>query len=183
MERRIKYHEDGFSKLAKCWDHFSNVLDTANSDGNFVTFLGYEIHSCASGDHTVLCRDGKGEVLQTGTIDDLYEALTKLNADGINCMALPHHIGYPQGFRGIYWKTFQNTNCPVVEIFSMHGCSESDNVPYPYLHSMWPCDHDSTFSAGLKRGHIVGAMASTDHHSVHPGSHGHGRISLFMQKN
>ncbi len=182
MERRIKYHEDGFEKLEDCWDYFEETSDQANEDGEFVSFLGYEMHSCADGDQTVLYRDGKGKVLRTETVGELRNALAKLNEEGIACMAFTHHIGYRQGYRGINWNTFSNLASPVVEFFSMHGCSESDDTPYPFLHSMGPCDHDSTYSAGLKMGHIVGAIASTDHHSAHPGSHGHGRLSVHAEE-
>jgi hypothetical protein len=178
MERRIKYHENGFAKLANCWDYFSEITNKANSEGNFVSFLSYEMHSCTDGDRTILYRDGKGDILQTSTVADLHKKMAKLNATGIACIALPHHIGYKQGYRGVNWKSFNNENSPLVEFFSMHGCSDSDYIPYPYLHSMGPCDHDSTYSAGLKNGCIVGAMGSTDHHSAHPGSHGHGRLSV-----
>jgi hypothetical protein len=181
MERRIKYHEDGFRKLAECWDNFCEVTNQANRDGEFVSFLGYELHSCADGDQTVLYRDGKGAILPSKSVQELRNGLERLNAEGTACMTFTHHIGYKQGYRGINWKNFSNKGSPVVEIFSMHACSESDAVPYPYLHSMGPCDHESTYSAGLKAGHIAGAIASTDHHSAHPGSHGHGRLSVHAE--
>ncbi|MBI9020267.1 MAG: hypothetical protein JEZ10_03300 [Verrucomicrobia bacterium] len=182
MERRIKYHEDGFRKLAACWDHFCGITDHANEEECFVSFLGYEMHSCLSGDQTVMYRDGAGEILQSESVEELREQLTRLNEEGISCMTFPHHIGYKQGYRGINWKTFDNSVSPVVELFSMHACSESDETAYPYLHSMGPCDHDSTYSAGIEMGHIVGAIASTDHHSAHPGSHGHGRLAARAEE-
>ena len=179
MERRIKYHEDGFKKLANCWDHFVDVTDKANEDGEFVSFLGYEKHSCHSGDQTVMYRDGKGSILQTQTVPELRDELTKLNNEGIDCMTFTHHIGYKQGYRGINWEEHEDHPLsPVIELFSMHACSESDETAYPYLHSMGPCDQNSTYSAGLKMGRIVGCVASTDHHSAHPGSHGHGRVAV-----
>jgi hypothetical protein len=183
MERRIKYHEEGFRKLAACWDHFVDVTDKANEDGTFVSFLGYEKHSCLSGDQTVMYRDGKGAILQTQTVPELREELARLNEQGIACMTFTHHIGYKQGFRGINWNEHENCSVsPVIELFSMHACSETDESPYPYLHSMGPCDYGSTYSAGLKMGRIVGCIASTDHHSAHPGSHGHGRLSVRAEK-
>lgn len=178
MERRIKYHEDGFRKLAECWDNFCEITETANRDHEFVTFLGYEMHSCVSGDQTVLYRDPGGNVLRVDTVPELQHAIRERNGSGTACMTLPHHIGYRSGYRGINWNHFSAAVSPVVEIFSMHGCGESDYTPYPYLHSMGPSDHESTYSFGLKAGHIVGVMASTDHHSAHPGSHGHGRIAV-----
>ncbi|MCC5844982.1 MAG: hypothetical protein JJU05_12080 [Verrucomicrobia bacterium] len=179
MERRIRYHEDGFRKLASGWEAFCEESDSANRDGEFVSFLGYEMHSCADGDQTVMYRDGQGRILDTPDVTALRESLTELNRRGVAAMCFPHHIGYKQGYRGINWRNFSSEVSPVVEIFSMHGCSEGDHSPYPYLHSMGPCDVDSTYSAGLKMGHVVGVTASTDHHSAHPGSHGHGRVAVL----
>ena len=66
-----------------------------------------------------------------------------------------------------------------MEIFSLHGCSESDAAPYPMLHDMGPRDSGSTAEAGWSLGHRFGIIASTDHHSACPGSHGDGRIGVF----
>ncbi len=96
-------------------------------------------------------------------------------------MAFPHHIGYKQGQRGINWDTFDPTFAPVVEIISMHGCSESDEGPRPYLHSMGPSDHRGTMAYGLAQGHVFGVVGSTDHHSGHPGSYGHGRTGVWAR--
>jgi hypothetical protein len=182
MERRIKYHENGFRRLAECWDDFCQITEAANKDREFVTFLGYEMHSCVSGDQTIIYRDAGGKVISADTVAALQQAIRELNEAGVSCMTLPHHIGYLRGYRGINWDHFSADVSPIVEIFSMHGCSESDHTPYPYLHSMGPCDHESTYSYGLSAGHIVGVMASTDHHSAHPGSHGHGRIAVHANK-
>jgi hypothetical protein len=34
---------------------------------------------------------------------------------------------------------------------------------------------------GLSRGHFFGVIGSTDHHSAHPGSYGHGRTGLWAR--
>ena len=75
MERRVAYHDAGFKKLAANWEAVVDELDAANCENEFVSFLSYEMHSCADGDHTVLYRDGRGEVLQTETLADLHAAL------------------------------------------------------------------------------------------------------------
>jgi hypothetical protein len=64
---------------------------------------------------------------------------------------------------------------------SMHGASESADAPYPYLHTMGPRDGQSTYQYGLAQGHLVGAIGSTDHHSAHPGSYGHGRMAVWAE--
>ena len=61
----------------------------------------------------------------------------------------------------------------------MHGASESAAAPYPYLHTMGPRDWRSTYHYGLAQGHLAGAVGSTDHHSAHPGSYGHGRLGAW----
>ncbi|MGC9358650.1 MAG: DUF3604 domain-containing protein [Anaerolineae bacterium] len=61
----------------------------------------------------------------------------------------------------------------------MHGCSEADEGPLPFLHVMGPADHRSTLQYGLAQGHHCGVIGSTDHHSAYPGSYGHGRTGLW----
>jgi hypothetical protein len=46
---------------------------------------------------------------------------------------------------------------------------------------MGPRDWQSTYQYGLAQGHIVGAVGSTDHHSAHPGSYGHGRMAVWSE--
>jgi hypothetical protein len=174
----VEYHERGFRKLAQGWKDVIARLQAANVPGEFVTFLTYEMHSCRDGDYTVCYRDGAGEVLATPSARRLCAALARLERRGVACMAYPHHIGYKRGSRGINWESFNGACSPVVEIFSMHACAESEAAPYPYLHSMGPRDVDSMVGAGLAHGHLFGLVGSTDHHSAHPGSHGHGRLSV-----
>ena len=59
-------------------------------------------------------------------------------------LAIPHHIGYRAGYRGINWDAYREDVSPFVEIFSLHGCSLSDDAPYPMLHDMGPRDAGST---------------------------------------
>jgi hypothetical protein len=92
---------------------------------------------------------------------------------------LPHHIGYKTGYRGINWDTFSEEASPLVEIISMHGCSESDDAPFPYLHTMGPRNGRNTMQAGLARGAHFGVGGSTDHHSAHPGSYGFGKTGVW----
>jgi hypothetical protein len=109
----------------------------------------------------------------------MQQALRRLQEQGVEALFIPHHIGYKQGYRGINWDAFNPDLRPVVEIMSMHGASESPNAPYPYLHTMGPRDWRSTYQYGLAQGHIVGAIGSSDHHSAHPGSYGHGRMAVW----
>ncbi len=134
------------------------------------------MHSGADGDRTILYNGAEGEIVEAANLADLH---AKLRGLGRAVMAFPHHIGYKTGTRGINWATFDSAFAPVVEIVSMHGCSEADEGPRPFLHSMGPSDHESTWRYGLSRGHVAGVVGSTDHHSAHPGSYGHGRTGVW----
>ena len=105
--------------------------------------------------------------------------LRRLADAGVQALLVPHHLGYKQGYRGINWDSHTAEFSPLVEIMSMHGASESDTAPYPYLHTMGPRDGRGTLQYGLAQGKIVGVLGSTDHHSAHPGSYGHGRTGVW----
>ena len=95
---------------------------------------------------------------------------------------IPHHIGYRAGTRGINWDHFSSEFSPVVEAMSMHGCAESAEAPFPYNHTMGPRDWEGTYQYGLERGNLVGLIGSTDHHSAHPGSYGHGGLAVWASE-
>lgn len=175
----IDYHEQGFARLRQGWKEVQRITEAAHRGGEFVTFLSFEMHSCTDGDYTVLYPAATGEILEATGLGDLRDNLRVLRDRGIHCMAFPHHIAYRQGQRGINWRTFSEEFSPVVEIVSMHGCSEGDEVPRPFLHVMGAADHESTMSFGLSQGHFFGVVGSTDHHGAHPGSYGHGRTGLW----
>lgn len=175
----IDFHHAGFARLRARWDAVQRTTAAYHREGAFVTFLSFEMHSCADGDRTVLYNGAEGEILEARDLADLHARLRELRARGVEVIAFPHHIGYKQGQRGINWATFDPAVAPVVEIVSMHGCSEADEGARPFLHTMGPSDHGSTMQAGLALGHRFGVIGSTDHHSAHPGSYGHGRTGFW----
>lgn len=175
------YHRNGFAITAREWDHVQEVVAANHQPGTFVTFLAHEWHNCEVGDHNLYYRDGVGEILRGATLEEMRATLRRLNAQGVATMLLPHHIGYRQGYRGINWATYTSEFSPVVEIMSMHGCAESADAPRPYLHTMGPRNWESTYQYGLAQGHVVGVKGSTDHHSAHPGSYGHGRLAVWAE--
>ncbi|MBN1247104.1 MAG: DUF3604 domain-containing protein [Anaerolineae bacterium] len=175
----IDFHKAGFARLREGWESVQAITAAYHEPGTFLTFLSFEMHSGADGDRTILYKGAEGPLLQATGLDDLHTQIRALRASGTGVMAFPHHIGYKQGQRGINWATFDPEFAPVVEIISMHGCSEGDEGPRPFLHSMGPSDHASTWRYGLAQGHIAGVLGSTDHHSGHPGSYGHGRTGLW----
>jgi hypothetical protein len=175
----VDYHQRGFRKASDAWAHVEQVVDAHHQPGQFVTFLGHEWHSNQYGDHNLYFNGSRGEILRAASLDEMRQALRKLEEEGIEALLIPHHIGYKQGYRGINWEAFSPEWSPVVEIMSMHGASESPNAPYPYLHTMGPRDWQSTYQYGLAQGHVAGAIGSSDHHSAHPGSYGHGRMAVW----
>lgn len=175
----VDFHEKGFEKLKGNWEESLRILKSADEPGNFITFPGFEVHSSAHGDRAVVYRDEKGDLLYPETIPSLHEELRRLARAGKHALALPHHIGYHRGARGINWSSFDEQVSPVVEIFSMHGAAETTEGPLPFLHSMGPADSGSTVQEGLSAGHVFGFVADTDHHSAHPGSYGHGMHGVW----
>jgi len=179
LEKTVEYHLQGFARTREEWEHFQQVVEAQNDSGNFVTFLGFEWHSMEYGDHHILFNGSQGEVLRAPTLEGMRSELRRLYQQGVEGMLIPHHIGYKTGYRGINWGTFDPEFSPVVEIMSMHGASESDRTGYPFLHTMGPRDGRSTYQYGLSQGMIAGVIGSTDHHSAHPGSYGHGRAGVW----
>ncbi len=170
----IDYHKEGFARLAGNWDKLIAKQEAASEEGKFIAFPSYEWHSLKYGDHNVYAR---GPELALRDAVDL-PALREL-ARTADAFMIPHHIGYAAGYRGIDWKHFEDDQSPFAEIFSLHGCSESEDAPYPMLHDMGPRDWQSTAAAGWAMGHRFGVIASTDHHGGYPGSHGDGRVGVF----
>lgn len=181
LKALVAYHKRGFQKSDQAWKQVQEAVEANYHPGKFVTFLAYEWHSNQYGDHNIYFNGTQGEIIRAANLEELRAALRTWREKGIDTMAIPHHIGYKQGYRGINWGTFNPEVSPVVEIMSMHGASESPDAPYPYLHTMGPRDWQSTYQYGLAQGHIVGAIGSTDHHSAHPGSYGHGCMAVWAE--
>jgi hypothetical protein len=181
LKALVDYHQKGFQVTADSWSKVKTVVEAANQPGEFVTFLGYEWHSIQFGDHNVYFNGSDGSIIKAPDLQSLRLALRKLRDEGLEALLIPHHIGYKQGYRGINWQAFDPEFSPVVEIMSMHGASESPEAPYPYLHTMGPRDWQSMYQYGLAQGHLAGAIGSTDHHSAHPGSYGHGRLAVWAE--
>lgn len=175
----IDFHEEGFARLKKGWKEMIEALRAREGEEDLVVFPGFEIHSNADGDRTVLYKALDGEILYARSIPDLHERLAGLRKQGLEAVSFPHHIGYRLGTRGINWETFNAEVEPFIEIISMHGCSEDNECTRPFLHVMGPCDGKSTVQSGLALGHVFGFSGGTDHHSAHPGSYGHGATGVW----
>lgn len=173
----VAFHVKGFAKLRAGWMAHFAALQATNA-GGLLVFPGYEIHSCAYGDYTIVYRDLDPQpMILKDSPADLYQGLAAAMGDG--AFAFPHHIGYRLGARGINWSTFNPALSPFVEMNSMHGCAEASETDRGYLHSMGPVDGYSTLQHGLTTGHVFGIVGNTDHHSAFPGSYGHGRMAAY----
>jgi hypothetical protein len=157
-------------------------LRAHQDDGTFTVFPGYEIHSSEHGDYTILYRDLDERPLNLADSPAALRTLLEQHF-GSNALAFPHHIGYRRGARGINWDSLDARLSPVLEIVSMHGCSETCLTDRPFLHSMGPSDGHSTARHGLGLGHVFGFLGNTDHHSGYPGSYGHGRTCIYAPDN
>lgn len=170
----IDYHREGFDRLRQNWSSVQETVRKNNRPGRFVSFLGYEWHSCAFGDHNVYYLDDGGEIVERDSLEELDEAFA-----GREVMIHPHHIGYGAGFRGINWSHFNSRRSPAIEIFSGHGGSERDGGPYPMYHTMGPRQYGGTVACGLALGHRFGFLGGTDHHGGYPGHYGEGRTGVY----
>lgn len=175
----IDYHVEGFARLKRQWPAMMRTLRDSNEEGRFVVFPAFEVHFSASGDRNILYRDLEGEILYPTDLEDLYRQLGELRRRGVETLAQPHHVGYRRGTRGIDWATFDPEFAPVVELISMHGCSEASDTARPFLHGMGPSDWQGTIQYGLAQDHVFGVTGGTDHHSAHPGSYGHGLTGVW----
>ncbi|MGH7128197.1 MAG: DUF3604 domain-containing protein, partial [Planctomycetaceae bacterium] len=127
----IDYHTTGFARCRRNWPRLLEQLNTASRSGEFVAFPSYEWHSLKYGDHNVYSQE---PVLELHDEPDL-PALRRW-CEHAGAIAIPHHIGYAAGYRGIDWDHYREEVSPFVEIFSLHGCSLSDESPCPMLHDM-----------------------------------------------
>lgn len=170
----VNFHEKGFQKLKNHWSDIREEIANANSK-NFITFQGYEMHSCQYGDHHIIAKNDTLPLIYRNSPGELI-------ADcGCEAIVIPHHIGYTPGYRGINWNEFNETISPVVEVYSKHGCAMSDSAPFAYYHDMGPRDSHNTVYEGIRRGKKFGFVGSTDHHAGFPGSYGDGLVAVLAE--
>ena len=168
----VTYHKEAFRKIRQNWDSVSRQIEDANEDGTFVAFHSYEMHSSYYGDHHIVSPDQDMELIERSSPKGIIESI------GCDAIAIPHHIAYPPGYRGINWDEFDSRISPIVEVYSKHGLGLSDNGYHEYYHTMGPRDGRNTAFAGLNRGNRFSFAASTDHHAGFPGSYGDGLIAV-----
>ena len=174
----VDFHVKGFAKLRERWPGHFAALAAASSD-RLVVFPGYEIHSAAHGDYTIIYRDLDAAPLILA--DSPAELRQRLEARASRAAPSLSRITSATGWaRAASTGTrFDPELSPFVEMNSMHGCAEASETDRGYLHSMGPVDGRSTMQHGLAAGHVFGVVGNTDHHSAFPGSYGHGRMAVY----
>jgi len=172
---------EGFAYHRKHWPRTKALIAEANDPGRFTAFLGYEWHSAASGDRSVLYPGDEGDLFLT---DDVNALITHAKATG--AILVPHHTGYRAGLpgRGTNWDDVDETVSPVIEIYSEHGAAERDRGPFPYYrHSNGPRNTRQTLQYALAHGFHFGVVASTDDHLGYPGAYGEGLAAVYATEN
>jgi hypothetical protein len=156
------------------WERICKVTSQANEPGRFVALPGHEV-SNVNGDFNAYY---PSEYPPAYLGSDLLEFFEQVRANG--GIVIPHHTGYKVGCRGMQWdKFFQQDIAPLLEIFSMHGCSERDPGPYPMdLAWMGPRETGGCALTGLRMGYQFGFIASSDGHNGYPGTYGMGLVGV-----
>jgi hypothetical protein len=175
-EYLITYHTDAFNKIKKNWEYVKSIVEGFSRDREFVTFHSFEMHSSEYGDHHFV---SPSDALKLFYGKNPEEVIANQECPTI---AIPHHIAYCPGYRGINWEKFNQAQSPVVEVYSKHGCGLSDTGCQPYYHTMGPKDSRNTAYAGLKQGKKFSFVGSSDHHAGFPGSYGDGRLAVLADE-
>ncbi|MGH7202628.1 MAG: DUF3604 domain-containing protein [Planctomycetaceae bacterium] len=174
-DRHLKWVR-GFEAHSKHWPKTRRMIHEANGE-DFVALLGYEWHSSRFGDYCVIYPED-GELYLPNHADKLLDHTHYHGA-----LAVPHHVGYKQGWRGANWSHFRPHASPVVEVFSEHGCTESDRAAFPMIrHSNGGRSTANTIARQLQRGLRFGFVASSDDHRGYPGAYGEGVVGVWTEE-
>lgn len=145
------------------WEKVRELTNKANAEG-FPMFMGFEWQGSGhDGDHNVFFLDNNQSQNHPMRYADLVEAYK-----GIQAIGVPHHIAYQLSSRGKNWATHNEEFSPVAEIYSSHGCSETEEISIPmgrHVH-MGPRTGKTDYVTGLNSGYKVGVIASGDNHNT-----------------
>lgn len=174
-DRHMKWVK-GFDVHSKHWPKTRQMIQEACSD-QFTGFLGYEWHSSQFGDYCMIFPEDQPDLYLPNHVEKLLDF-----AETKKALAIPHHVGYKQGWRGANFKHFRSSASPVVEIFSEHGCTESERSPYPMIrHSMGGRSTSNLIVPQLEKGLRFGFVASSDDHLGYPGAYGEGVLGVWSE--
>jgi hypothetical protein len=166
--------------MAREWAEFQQATAAWNRPGDFVAFPGYEWQGNGRwGDHNVVYRAEGHPIYTVDTLPELYGRLRDVDA-----IAIPHHTGYYVGQRAPTWAACDETISPFAELFSIHGCSETDEEWIGLRHNshMGPGVGGGTYQEALDLGLHLGAICSTDNWTNMPGHWGHGLMGCLAKE-
>ncbi len=167
-------------RLDREWAEVKAACRAADQPGRFVTFPGYEWQGDATGgDHNVSSPDDDLPIFRVATLRELYDCLR-----GLRAVAIPHHTAYRPGCRGRDWSVYDERLSPYTEIYSVHGCSETDEewVGMRQNSHMGPPVGGGTWQDALDRGYHIGAVCSTDNWGEMPGHYGRGTMACLAEE-
>lgn len=174
-DRHMKW-VNGFKVHTDHWPKTRRMIHEANTD-DFVALLGYEWHSSVFGDYCMIFPGDHPELFLPDHVEKLLDF-----AGANSCLAIPHHVGYKQGWRGANFDHFRAATSPVVELFSEHGCTETDRSPFPMIrHSNGGRSTSNTIVPQLQKGTRFGFVASSDNHRGFPGAYGEGVVGVWAK--
>jgi hypothetical protein len=171
--------------MAREWTEFQQAIGDWNRPGDFCTLPGYEWQGNGRwGDHNVIHRTEGSPICTADTLPELYEFLRALNGKGQGAMAIPHHTGYYVGQRAPTWSACDDRLSPFAEVFSIHGCSETDEEWIGLRHNshMGPGVGGGTYQEALDAGLRLGAICSTDNWTNVPGHWGQGLMACLAEE-
>ncbi|MCK4283268.1 MAG: DUF3604 domain-containing protein [Candidatus Brocadiae bacterium] len=162
-------------RLDREWAEVQEACRSHYEPGRFVTFPGYEWQGDgSSGDHNVYYAEEGHPIFRARTIQELYQCLR-----GLPALAIPHHTAYRPGRRGRDWSVLEEELSPFAELYSVHGCSETDEewIGLRRNTHMGPGMAGGTYQEALDRGLHLGAVCSTDGWGAMPGQYGCGLMA------
>ena len=170
-------YASGRQLLNEAWGQVQELCRAYEQPGRFVPILGYEWTNFHYGHHNVYYPDYDQPIRIPPTLPELYAALRHVDA-----LVIPHHPGYPVGICGKDWRFHDERLSPFVEMYSVHGSSETPEGIRPLLTTgswMGPGDAKGCVQAGLAAGHKLGIIASSDSHGDHPGAYDLGLVAVY----
>jgi hypothetical protein len=174
-DRHLKW-VNGFKVHSDHWPKTRRLIQEANAK-DFVSLLGYEWHSSQFGDYCIIFPEDQAELYLPDDVEKLLDFAVAKKA-----LAIPHHVGYAQGWRGANFDHFHPVPSPVIELFSEHGCTETDRAPYPMIrHSNGGRSTSNTIVPQLQKGLRFGFVASSDNHRGYPGAYGEGLVGIWAR--
>lgn len=169
----------GEGRVEREWRRICEVAARQDRPGEFVIFPGYEWQGDGSwGDHNVFYLEDHKPLLRVNTLPELY---SEIRRRALKAFVIPHHTAYIVGIRGKNWEVHDEELSPFAEIYSNHGCSESDEewIGLRANRHMGPGVSGGTIEEALDRGYRLGIICSTDNHTGLPGFYGSGLMGCY----